>query len=112
MEKLREKTYRLAHNNATEAAKRAVEACGPENTMALNCGFGWVVIRPATHPFVRWLKANSVGHKHWKSGWEIWNPGEFGGQQIDHKYAGAKAYAEVIEKLVPGINIFADSRLD
>lgn len=100
---------------AEQAAKAAIAAKGPENMMALNCGFAWIELRPATHPFVRWLKANGIGSKHWKSGWEIWNPGGFSGQQVDHKEAGALAMAKVIRDEVRdggSLTVSVRSRLD
>jgi len=98
------------YKEATEAAKTAVEACGPEDTRGLNCGFGWVEIRPARGPFVSFCKRNGIGGKHWHSGWLIDNPGNFRGQQVDHQYAGAKAFAEVLQQ--HGIQAIACSRLD
>lgn len=106
--------YSLVWSRAELAAREAVSACGPE-THALNCGFAWIELRPATHPFVRWHKANGIGNKHWQSGRQIRNPGGFSGQQVDHKEAGANAMATVIRDEVRDggtLTVNVGSRLD
>lgn len=95
---------------AHKAACDAVAACGPENTQALNCGFAWVRICPARGPFVSYLKSRGIGDKHWHSGWWVENPGDFMGQQVDHKLAGARAFAEVLQR--HGLNASIGSRMD
>lgn len=100
------------HAEALAAAKKAIADFGPEDTQALNCGFAWVTLRPATHPFVRWCRQNGVGAKRWGTGWWISYPGNAPVQQVDIHYAGAKAYADVIARRVPDIEVFAESRLD
>lgn len=95
---------------ALAAAKAAVAAAGPEDTRAFNCGFGWVTIHPARGPLVKYLKSNQIGDNGWAGGWWIENPGQFGGQQVDQKYAGAKAFADALARY--GISATASSRLD
>jgi len=98
------------YSEALAAAKTAVAACGPEDTRSFNCGFAWVTIRPARGPFVSYCKRNRIGNKHWHSGWWIENPGLFGGQQVDHKLAGARAFADVLS--AHGLDASVGSRLD
>jgi hypothetical protein len=98
------------YSEALRAAKEAVAACGPEDTRSFNCGFGWVTIHPARGPFVTYCKRNGIGDNGWHGGWWIENPGQFMGQQIDHKVAGAKAFAAVLAKY--GIEAHVGSRLD
>ena len=92
---------------ARAAAITAVETGGPEGAMS---GFAWVTIHPARGIFVNWLKKNGHGKNGWSGGWMIWNPGEYGGQCIDLKYAGAWSFAKVLEKY--GIWAEAGSRFD
>ena len=98
------------YTEAFEAAKAAIAALGPEDTRGLNCGFGWVTIRPARGPFVKFCKERRIGDTGWAGGWWIENPGQFNGQQVDHKYVGAKAFADVLGR--HGITATASSRLD
>lgn len=50
------------------------------------------------------------GDKGYPRGWEFWNPGEYHGQNIDCKEAGAYAFRDVLAKY--GIRADAGSRLD
>jgi hypothetical protein len=74
------------------------------------CGFAWVDFPSARTPFVSWFKKNGVGSKHWRKGWSIWNPAGNFTQSMDIKYAGAQAFAEVMNK--HGIDCYAGSRPD
>lgn len=126
------------------AAKQAVEAMGPEDLNAFDCGFAWVTL-DGKHPlaaYCRNRKANPVelpafvammsetaqklwlrenrqdefarrryyGDKAYPRGWQWWNPGEFPGQAIGHKEAGAKAFRDVLAK--HGITVTVGSRYD
>lgn len=107
--------YETLYARADSAAKEAVAQAGPEDFRAFNCGFAWVELRPATHPFVRWLKKNKIGDRHWSSGWMLWNPGGFAGQQVDQKVAGAQAWAKVVlDEVREGgsLDVVVGSRLD
>jgi hypothetical protein len=106
-------------DKAHAAAREAVAAEGPENMMALNCGFAWVTIS-GNEPFARWCRKaqistdnesrNYFGDKHWDKGWMWWNPGDFSGQQVSHKEAGARAFRDALAKY--GIVATVGSRLD
>lgn len=72
------------------------------------CGFGWVVIKPATSRFVRWLKKNDIGDRHWKGGWCYWIHNH--NQSYERKRANARAMAEVLNSY--GIKTTAGSALD
>lgn len=98
------------YSEAFAAARDAVAACGPEDTRAFNCGFAWVTIRPARGEFVSYCKRNNIGDKGWAGGWWIDNPGRAQVQQVDHKLAGARAFAAVLGK--HGLLADVGSRLD
>lgn len=106
--------WNFIHEEALAAAKQAIIDFGPEDTKALNCGFGWVTLRPATHPFVRHLKKIGVGDKRWNSGWWISSPGNAPVQQVDIHYAASAAYAAVVNRHITdgSLTCFAESRLD
>lgn len=124
-------------NEANEAAKAAVRGNKHhENTHALDCGYAWVVAKPARRPFFNWLRAQKAAHvakypeynrrhaaqeadgeyghvrDYGGGGWQFWMPGrsEHNGQSIAVFEAGARAFAAVLNK--HGISCFADSRLD
>ncbi len=72
------------------------------------CGFTWVVIRPASSKFARWLLKKGLASRGEGGGVKIWIGG--GGQSVERKKAYAKAFAEVLN--ANGIDAFAESRLD
>jgi len=74
------------------------------------CGFGWVEIPNGRSPFVNWCKKNGVGSKHWKKGWQIWNPTGNCTQSMSVKEVESAAFAEVLE--THGIVAWACSRAD
>lgn len=122
--------YEPIFNEAREAASKAAiakdKSLPPENARGFDCGFGWVEFRPATHPFIRWCKAQikkiddieqasglrdvkavraandynrrKFGSKHSTPGWTFWNPGGHGTQSIDVHRAGAEAFVAVLDK--------------
>jgi hypothetical protein len=78
-----------------------------------NCGFAWVSVRPARGKFVSWCKAQSgreYGRRHEGDGWVFWSPGNYNGQDMDVKRAGAEAFAAVLAEA--GIKAVVCSRLD
>lgn len=100
---------------AQEAAVKAAAAelapyGGQEPATHLECGFAWVVIRPGTSPFARWMRAKGLADKHWAGGLNVWNPAGTHVQWMVPKLAGARAFAAVLRK--HGIAASADSRLD
>ncbi len=114
--------YAAILEEAHAAAREAVAAEGPENMMALNCGFAWVTIS-GNEPLARWCRAQIkrlandtyatrayFGEKHWHKGWNWWNPGGFDGQQVTHKEAGARAFRDALANY--GISATVGSRLD
>ena len=98
---------------AQEAAYEAADAF--ENTHFPNggwgaCGFAWVDIPVKGNTKLgRMLKAAGVS-KHWKSGFQLWNPSKFPTQNVDTLEAGARAAADVFKKY--GFTAYAGSRLD
>lgn len=100
----------MIYSEAFAAAKLAVAAMGPEDTRGFNCGFAWVTVRPARGTLISWCKKNNVGSKSTTGGWNFWNPGQFRGQHIDHHYAGAQAFAEILARY--GLRATAERRLD
>ena len=72
------------------------------------CGFAWVVIRPGTCGFAKWLRANANGRKSYYGGEELWVY-EFN-QSYERKMAFARAYAQVVSDA--GIEAHAGGRLD
>lgn len=77
------------------------------------CGFAWVVIRPATGGFVRFLKTRGVGYKNYYGGWAVpANPRVAPdlAQSMEIKQAYARAFAKVLND--NGIKAYADSRMD
>ena len=101
------------HNEATQAAEAAAakffqEKLGGRDQYA--CGFAWVsVFEKASTKLGRKLK--EVGFRRsYDGGLQLWNPSNFGCQNVDTLEEGARAYAEVLKRY--GIQAYAGSRLD
>lgn len=115
-----EEKFKNVMNEAEVAAFNAGTSCKPEPMVVVDgtgrsyyvsegvCGFASVIITPATSSFVKWLKKNDIGSKHWKRGWQIW-VSQFG-QSYDRKRAYARAMAEVFNK--HGFKSHVESNLD
>ena len=72
------------------------------------CGFAWVVVKPASSEFARWLLKNELANRHEGGRTVIWI--REGGQSIECKQLYAQAFAEVLK--ANGINARPYSRLD
>lgn len=103
---------------ATRAARVAVNEAetlmGGDRGM---CGFAWVTVYPEHKGNTRKGKEErqilkSMGFQPDWTGkaYQIWNPGEYRGQNIDIKEAGAQAYAKVLQTY--GFRAYMGSRLD
>jgi hypothetical protein len=110
-----------AHAKATAAATAAATEFlekhfgGKDGGM---CGFAWVTYYPQAKGNTRDGRAErklmeSVGFRADYTGknWQLWNPSKVGAQSVDAKYAGALAYAKVLEAEA-GIKVYAGERLD
>jgi hypothetical protein len=76
------------------------------------CGFAWVDIYgvKGNTKLGKMLTAAGVKRSDYKKCFSIWNPSEFGCQNVDTLEAGAYAAAQVFEK--HGFKAYAGSRLD
>lgn len=76
------------------------------------CGFAWVDIYgiKGNTKLGKMLKAAGVERSDYKKCFSIWNPANFGCQNVDTLEEGARAAAKVFEKY--GFRAYAGSRLD
>jgi hypothetical protein len=75
------------------------------------CGFASVKIKPARGKFVQMLKANKIGYTDtYGGGYVVSDPAQLSTQWMDAKLAGARAFAEVLNK--NGIAAYAESMID
>ncbi len=107
---------------ADEAGMQAAHECEEQMLSLVGykpfpvCGFAWVNFKPATLSFTRWLKKRGHADKAYEGGLNLW-VSKFG-QSHDKKLAYARAYADVIQTelvlsgAVPGLTVYAGSRLD
>ena len=106
--------YAEAQDAAVAAAHAEDAKLGPENIRGLDCGFAWVVIKPARGAFVNYLKSIDVGstRDYGGGGYSVWGSRlhDLQTQSISVHYAAAKAFAAVLVK--HGLNAYADQRLD
>ncbi len=106
-------------SHAHIAAGLAVQDMGPENPNAFDCGFAWCRIS-GNDPLARYCRKmvtgkdyplhQRYGRKAHPSGWQWWNPGQFAGQAIGHKEAGAKAFRDALAAY--NVRVDVGSRLD
>lgn len=110
------KTAEAIYKEACAEACSAVDRFHAQHGEPMYCGFGTVVIRPARGAFVKFLKDNRVGSKHWRSGYSISSydvmrnhPLE-GTQSMDIKETACEAFVKVLTAY--GIQAHAESRAD
>lgn len=72
------------------------------------CGFAWVIVRPATSSFGRWLIRTGKGRKAYEGGVQIWVDGYR--QSMQRKEAHAAAFTKVLRDA--GIDASSRSRMD
>ncbi|KKL91601.1 hypothetical protein LCGC14_1893010 [marine sediment metagenome] len=114
--------YAHAIKMADEAGMKAAHECN-EQMLKLKgyepfpiCGFAWVSFKPATSHFAHWLKKMGLADKAYEGGLKL-RVSKFG-QSHDKKLAYARAYTDVIQRelvlnnVVPGLSVYAASRLD
>ena len=113
-------TYQEVANEAKTQAVQAVDTffndvLKGEDQYA--CGFAWVTVYPENKGNTKLGKAErrgleSIGFKKDWTGkaWQLWNPGDYRGQNIDAKEKGAEVYADVMKSY--GFKAYAGSRLD
>ena len=103
-------------SEALTASKKAAEEqnakLGAEGSCGFDCGFAWVVIKPARGSFVAWLKAQKIGDKHYGGGWNIWysHLHNLSTQSASVHYAAARAFADVLKR--HGLAAYANERLN
>lgn len=97
----------LGAANSAIAAELALQ---PEDPMAFDCGFAWVIVRPARGPFIQWCKDRDLGGKAYGGGWQFWCPGSWHGQSVRVWQKGAQAFAQALS--TQGLKATWDSRLD
>jgi hypothetical protein len=79
--------------NAQRATNRYIGTYG-ENPMG--CGFAWVVVKGARGKRAQALKDLGFKRRYDGPGLSLWNPSGSMTQDMDAKFAGAQAYAEVL----------------
>ena len=78
------------------------------------CGFAWVIVRPGTSSFARWMRKYTNARTAYRGGTQHWI--RFGGQSYEIKMAYAYAMAgslqDALKELDPKIDIQSGGRLD
>jgi hypothetical protein len=76
------------------------------------CGFAWVVIKPATSSFAKWLARKEIGYKAYDGGWVLPMHHFIVNMSQSLERAEAASYAVAQELRKHNINCFATSRMD
>lgn len=100
------------HNEAKQAAVQAENNYLNQYGEDAYCGFAWVdVYVPRTNcKEAKLLKVVGFSNSWKKKCLNLWKPGEYYGQSMSVLEAGARAYAEVLQKY--GFRAYAGSRPD
>jgi hypothetical protein len=102
------------HAEATAAARAAAEKYFTEQLGSQDqcaCGFSWVtVLGVRLNTRIGKAMAAAGFQKSWSRGIYIWNPASMPVQNVGCLYAGAAAYAAVLQCY--GFDAYAESRLD
>ena len=98
---------KVAKTIASETTAKHIAENG-ENPFG--CGFAWVDVKGIRGKKLELLKSFGFKKKYVGSGVSLWNPSGNITQDMDAKYAGAVAFAEVLNKV--GIPATAGCRLD
>ena len=110
------KTVEEIYKEAQQEASMVVDIFHAQHGEPMYCGFGTVVIRPARGAFVKFLKDNKLGSKHWRTGYSISSYDVMrqhelcGTQSMSIKEEACEAFAKVLNAY--GINAHAESRAD
>lgn len=124
-----ELVFQTIFNEAMKRGREAAQACRPTPMMVAQhasplddaspiekswiveggvCGFAWIVIRPATSAFARWLKKQRHGGVGYYGGLEV-AISDYG-QSMEKKEAHARAMSKYLQSV--GIKAYAQSRMD
>lgn len=102
------------HQEATIAARDATEKYFTEILGSKDrcpVGFSWVTVQGVRLNTKIGRALAAVGfQKSWSRGIYLWNPASMSVQNVDCLYAGAAAYAAVLQSY--GFDAYAESRLD
>ena len=110
------KTVEEIYKEAQQEASMVVDIFHAQHGEPMYCGFGTVVIRPARGAFVKFLKDNKLGSKHWRTGYSISSYDVMrqhelcGTQSMSIKEEACEQFAKVLKQY--GINAHAESRAD
>ena len=81
------------------------------------CGFAWVVVKPGTSSFARWLSKNGIARKHYYGGVSIWI--SHYNQSMELKEAHARAMSLSLQESLssgefadPKVKVYSGSRMD
>lgn len=105
-------TEKLIYAKAKDAAIKAANEKIAENPGEwYPCGFASVKISPARGKFVQMLKDAEIGYTDsFNGGYVVNDPAQLLTQWLDAKYAGAKAFARVLQE--NGIKAYPQSMID
>ena len=97
---------------ASTAAHTAVVDAVVEGLDRDYCGLSWVVIKPASGIFVKYLKDNGIGRNEIGGGWRVPRHAmaTYRGQSMGVNEAAATAFADVLQTY--GVKAYARSRVD
>lgn len=102
------------HQEAIQAAHDAVAKHRAQHPNGFfGCGFAWVTSYEKGNTKVGKSFVKHGGFsKSYDGGYKLWDPANTGSQCIVEKEEGARAYVDTVKKHLPGIKLFANSRLD
>ena len=79
-----------------EKATQAAQDATKEGIDTFPYGFAWVIVKPASGPFINWCRKHLHGSQAYKGAWKFWCPAKWGGQSVYVHEQGAEAFAKVL----------------
>ena len=98
---------RSAFKKAADATANYIKDHGEH---PFNCGFAWVIVKGVRGKKAELLKSFGFEKKCYGPGLMLWNPSKNFTQDMSAKYAGARAFADVLSEV--GFDVYAGERLD
>ena len=101
--------HQEAVQNARIATENYIQKHGEH---PFNCGFAWVTafVKGNTKLGKSFIAQGFT--KSYDGGYKLWNPSGHNTQDVSAKMMGTQAYVDTVERYIPDVRLYENSRLD